>query len=88
MKSTTHHFEEARFNKPTWCQYCNEFIKEIIGKQGLVVRVVATDMVLGYRCADCDTTIHKRCFDGARKLTCPVLARDGTDLVFMRLYSC
>jgi len=52
-----HDFRSARFNSPTWCGFCNRFVKEILGKQG-------------YRCLHCSLAIHKKCLDEASKQTC------------------
>jgi len=44
---TPHTFEETRFTKPTFCQWCDGFIWGL-GKQG-------------FQCTECKYAIHKRC---------------------------
>jgi len=45
-----HQFKLARFNKPTFCKFCTDFIWGVIGKQG-------------YACQMCRYPCHKKCKD-------------------------
>lgn len=47
-----HKMELVRFNKPTFCKYCQEFIWGVVGKQG-------------YACQVCKYPAHKRCSEKA-----------------------
>ncbi|KAH3761547.1 Rab GTPase [Pelomyxa schiedti] len=52
-----HRFEEARFNSPTWCDFCKGFVKNPFGKQGCT-------------CASCGYKIHSKCLSLANELPC------------------
>jgi diacylglycerol kinase (ATP) len=49
-----HSFEPKRFNKLTYCEYCNKLIWGLVGKQGCC-------------CNDCNFNVHFECRDLARK---------------------
>ena len=55
--SNTHEFSPARFNKPTWCDFCKRFIKNPFGKQG-------------FSCSKCDIRIHYKCLELAQATPC------------------
>lgn len=48
MKKGQHCFAKHHFNKPTWCDYCGDFIWGL-GKQG-------------YFCFQCKWSLHKKCW--------------------------
>eukprot|EP01098_Paradermamoeba_levis_P000846 TRINITY_DN1097_c0_g2_i1.p1 TRINITY_DN1097_c0_g2~~TRINITY_DN1097_c0_g2_i1.p1 ORF type:complete len:561 (-),score=154.35 TRINITY_DN1097_c0_g2_i1:178-1803(-) len=66
-KKSPHLFVETFFKTPTWCDHCTNFIEGVGEKQG-------------YRCSQCDYSVHKACYGKCKSKNCWDRSRDSSIL--------
>jgi Phorbol esters/diacylglycerol binding domain (C1 domain) len=52
MAGIPHHWKMVRFNSPTWCSVCMQFVAGVLGKQGM-------------KCVVCKKVAHSMCAEQA-----------------------